>query len=369
MKVLKKIVLTGGGTAGHIRPTLSVADEIKKIDPEIEFIYIGLKSGMEAKIVSGTDFKFYGIHAGKIKRYWSGSNFLTPLVVILGFFESLSILLREKPQAIFAKGGYVTVPVAMAGWFLKIPILIHESDSVMGLSNKFLSRLAKKVATVFPASSYSKKIQPKIIWSGLPIKKEILNLQKNKAYQIFGLSDQIPITLVFGGSQGSFRINELILKNLKKLLSITQILHFTGVEDFERVNQKRKRLATELKERYQIFDFSEEIYYGLKAANLVIARAGASSLSEISAFGKASIIIPLPTSAANHQVSNAEIYREAKAAVVLKEENLSANSFLKKVQSLISRPFLLEQLGKNANSLYKANAATTIAKNVLDLIK
>lgn len=367
-KVVKKVALTGGGTAGHIWPTLAVAKEIEKQNPKIKFIYIGSKTGLEAKIIPGTKYKFYGISTGKLRRYFSWQNFLMPFQVLVGFFQALKILAREKPDAIFAKGGYVTVPVVLAGWFSKIPAIIHESDSILGLANKFLSRFARKITTAFPAKYYRPKYRKKIFWSGLPIGEEFFKAEKNKAFQVFGLSDKLPIVLVFGGSQGAAKINYLVSRILKNLLEKCQLIHITGSRDFEKMSKKQKALPAKLKERYKVFEFlSKEMPLVFKVADLIVSRCGANSLAEIAALKKASILIPLPTSAGNHQSANARIFKESRAAMVLTEDKIKPPILAKKISDLISRSFLLKELGERAGRFYKPDAAKILAREILKL--
>ncbi len=367
-KVVKKVVLTGGGTAGHIWPTLIVAGELEKQNPKIKFIYIGSKSGLEAKIIPGTKYKFYGISTGKLRRYFSFQNFLMPFQVLIGFFQALKILAREKPDVIFAKGGYVTVPTVLAGWFLKIPAIIHESDSVLGLANRFLSRFARKIATAYPSRYYPKKYQRKIFWSGLPTGKEFFKAEKNKAYQVFGLSDKLPIVLVFGGSQGAAKINYLVSRILKNLLEKCQLIHITGSLDFEKISKKQKSLSSKLKERYKVFEFlSKEMPLAFKVADLLVCRCGANSLAEIAALKKAAILIPLPTSASNHQFHNAQIFKENRAAQVLTEDKIKPSMLAKKILDLISRPFLLKNLRERAGRFYKPDAAKILAREILKI--
>lgn len=367
-KTITKIALTGGGTAGHIWPILDVAREIKKNNPSVKFIYIGSKSGLESKIIPGTDYQFYGIYSGKLKRYFSWSNFLMPLWIVMGFFQALKILARERPKAVFAKGGYVTVPVVIAGWFLRIPALVHESDSVLGLANRILSRFVIKIAVSYPEKYYPKKYQKKMIYSGLPVRKELLESNTNKAYQVFGLSDKLPVIFIFGGSQGARKINYLILRILNKLLEKCQIIHITGDLDFEKVKNKKISLSPKFKVRYKIFDFlSKEMAFAFQVADLIVSRSGANSMVEIAALKKAAILIPLPNSASNHQKKNAQIFKENRAAIVLEENSIKPSFLSKKILDLINHPYLLKELGETAGKFYKKDAAKVLADKILKL--
>lgn len=370
MKNQIKIALSGGGTAGHIWPTLDVANQIKKIEPEAQFIYLGSRGEIEKNIIPQKQIKLYQIFSGKLRRYWSWENFIDPIKVIIGFFQSLIILAKNRPQVVFAKGGYVTVPVVIAARLLKIPTIAHESDSILGLANRILFRLVQKIMISFPSYNYGKKYQKKLFYSGLPTREEFFQTNdKSEGYKTFKISDRIPVLLITGGSQGSHIINKNISKIASSILEKYQIIHSTGSLDYSKIKKRKHHLKEDKAERYKIYRFLPNLMpEALKIADLVVSRAGANTLAEISALSRPSIIIPLATAASNHQYYNARVYAEYKAAIVIEEKDLTPKKLQKTILDLLNRKVLLEQLGKNAHKLAKPNAAKIIAEHVLSLI-
>lgn len=364
-----KIALTGGGTAGHIWPVLDVAEEISKKIKGNDFIYLGSKEGLEAKLVPATNIKFFQVSSGKLRRYWSWQNLIDPVKIMMGFLQARKILKKERPKVLFAKGGYVTVPVVLAARSLKIPIVCHESDSVLGLANRILYRIVQKIMVSFPAHYYSQKYQKKLFYSGLPVRRNFFRAQKFKGYQVFGLSDRLKTLLVTGGSQGAHFINQMILRICPEILKDFQIIHLTGILDFEQAKNVRANLPEDQKDHYKIYDFlSEEMPEAMAMADLIVSRAGANTLAEIAILAKPSILIPLPLAAANHQNLNAQIFGENKAAVVLDQQKITPEKLLKTILDLLNHQVLLEQLGENAQKFSKPGAAKIIAEHILSLV-
>lgn len=359
----KKIILTSGGTAGHIWPILAVAKEIKKQNSKSKFLFVGSKNGVEATLVPQFGLKFSGILAGKLRRYWSWENLIDPFKSIIGFFQSILIIIRFKPDIIFAKGGYVSFPVGLAAWVMRKKIIIHESDSVLGLTNKILSIFAKKICVSFPKENYPKKYHQKMIYTGLPVRNEILAGSKEKIYADFDLNPQVPLILVTGGSQGAHDMNVVIARMLTDILNFTQVIHLTGKLDFTKLKLLRQKLPYRLQSRYRVIDFVlEGMGDILKAADLVISRAGATTIAELAALGKPAILIPLPTAAANHQEKNAEVLRFAHAALIIYQEDLSTKVLIEKIKELLDRPAVLEKLSDNIANFYLKDSAQKIAQ-------
>jgi len=364
-----KIILTGGGTAGHVWPTLTVAEAIKKQKLDTDFLYIGSENGIESEIVPKNHYQYQSIKTGKIRRYFSWENFIDPFKVVKGVSQSKKIIKSFKPDAVFAKGGYVTAPVVFAAWLCKVPVVLHESDSVMGLANKTLSKFAKKIAVSFPTNYYPQKLQKKLFYSGLPIRESFVHWQKCSNVNI-KFNVQLPIVLITGGSQGAHFINHSIFKILAKLLKKYNIIHLTGTQDIETAEKRKKKLSSTYSKRYLPYGFlDQEMTEAMKTADLVISRAGANSLFELAAMKKPAIIIPLPSAASDHQNKNAEIFRAQKAVVVLKEDQTIPDKLFKNIDSLLSRPVLLERLSKNISKFATSNAAQKIAEEIIAIIK
>lgn len=364
----KRILLTSGGTAGHIWPVLAIASEIKKQNPALKLAFVGNKKGIEATLVPEAGVEFYGIWVGKIRRYFSWENLIDPFKSILGFFQSIFIILKFKPDVIFAKGGYVTFPVGLASWILRKKIILHESDAVLGLANRILAPLAKKICVSFPPENYSTRYQKKMIYTGVPVRQQILNAERSKAFEFFDLDSEKPLVLITGGSQGSHDLNMVVSKALPEILNFTQVVHLAGKLDFEQLKRRREKLPYRLQERYRVIDFLyEEMGDSIAAADLVISRAGATIIAELAALKKPAILIPLPSAAAGHQEKNAEVLRFAHAAVVIYQEDLTAKILTEKIKDLLDRPIVLEGLKEKISQFYKKDSAQKIANEILNL--
>jgi UDP-N-acetylglucosamine--N-acetylmuramyl-(pentapeptide) pyrophosphoryl-undecaprenol N-acetylglucosamine transferase len=373
MKVKKiKVVLTGGGTAGHVYPVLDIWEEFKKRfpDQEVVSLYIGSKGGPEEEILKSRKIKFESIYAGKWRRYFDWKNFLDLFKVFAGFWQALYHLIRFRPAIVLAKGGYVTVPVGLAAWILRVPIFIHESDSTIGLSNRILYPFAKMVATAFPVGSYYPiKFREKMIWTGLPIRQNILSEnQQDRVEMQLGMS--LPTVLVMGGSQGAQFINELIFREKEKILGSAQVIHLVGNKNILKARSEKESLPPILRSRYHVFGYlNKKLGTALASADIVVARCGANTIFELAALGKPSILIPYYYSASGHQEKNADLLRRQKAAVILYQDKIDSKILLKNILSLINNPAKKEQLSKRISKLYKKDAAEIIASHMENIVK
>jgi len=366
-----KIVLTGGGTGGHIFPIIAVAKKIKELagdKDDVEFLFLGPKGELEEAVMKGEFIPAKNIFSGKLRRYFSFWYFVDIFKFPLGLLQALWHLLVFMPDVIFAKGGYASVPAVFAGWIYRIPILIHESDITPGLSNQFSSRLAKKVAVSFPgAANFFNPL--KVVVTGNPIRDELTKGSREEAQKIFGLGGDKKIILVMGGSQGARVINEAIIRILPRLLAKYEILHLTGREQYEKVIHEAGTLGIKANhEDYHAYPFlGEEMSNALAAADLVISRAGASALTEIAANGKPAIIIPIKESANNHQELNAYSLAEAGAAVVLEQDNLGENILLGKIEEVLENQDLGYELSERVKKFHNPDAAEKIAEEIMKI--
>jgi len=365
-----KIVFCGGGTSGHIMPLVSIARELKKLDTEniLEIHYIGPKDKISFEIFKNENIKTHAIFSGKIRRYFSLLNIRDVLFNIpVGFLQSLFMLVFIDARLIFSKGGSGSVAVSYAAKILDIPVFLHESDSVPGLSNRKVSKWAKVIFISFPITDF---FDPKkSIFVGNPIRKELLNGDKDKAIKLFNLNSNNPVILIIGGSQGAQTINEFILLNLNKILKNYELIHVTGFKNYDRVNIQAKFVADpSLRKYYHLYASLNE--YQLKnayeIASLIVSRAGSGSIFEIAATGKPSILIPLPTAASNHQLKNAYQYAKTQAAVVIEQDDLTENLFIQEIKNLIARS---QEINQKALTFAKINAAKEIAKVLYEKIK
>ncbi|TSC53680.1 MAG: hypothetical protein LiPW39_139, partial [Parcubacteria group bacterium LiPW_39] len=339
-----RIVLTGGGTGGHLFPIIAVARELKNLVQQnvfqippgegatIEFMFIGPETiGEEMLASEGIVHKT--IMAGKFRRYPSMQNIFDIFKIPLGFLQSLWHLFFFMPNVVFSKGGYGSVPVVLAAWVYHIPILIHESDAVPGVANKFCAKFSKRVAISFnEAAKYFK--EGKTALTGNPVRSGILGGSKEQAKNIFGLSGQKPVLLILGGSQGAQALNDVVFEALPSLLGRCEIIHQCGPNNLDSIKQL---LENKIPAGYFLYPFlnEEELRQAYGAADLIISRAGAGSIAEISALAKPSILVPLPNSAADHQNKNALEFAHFGATIVLEQMNLTPHLFQSQIFSLL----------------------------------
>lgn len=369
-----KILFTGGGTGGHIFPIVAIIRELKKISKEkLDFFYLGPKDEFGQEILSKEGVKIKNVLTGKWRRYIEPKSILNNIVDIfkipIGFFQALFYLLVWYPDLIFSKGGFGSIPAVIAGWILRIPIFLHESDIFPGMSNRILSKFALEIFTSFPNTPCVPK--KKTILVGNPIRSEILNVSKEEAVKFFNLTGQKPIILILGGSQGAQRINEKILEILNELLKNFEVIHQTGKQNFNTVKKEAEViLLEELKNFYHPFPFFNEmeIKMAYTAADLIISRAGAGTIFEIAAFAKPSILIPLPEAAQNHQFHNAYEFSKTGATIVLLEENFTPRFFLEKIKFLFSHPEKIKEMGEKAKNFSRPLAAKIIASYLYEFL-
>lgn len=368
-----KILFTGGGTGGHIFPIIAIAREIKKISPDIELLYIGPKDRWAHLFLPEEGIKVKTIFAGKIRRYLGPKEILLNIIdlfkLFLGTFQAFFWIFIKSPDVIFSKGGYGSIPVVISGKILQVPIFLHESDIAPGLANKILGKLALAIFVSFPKTEYFNP--KKMILTGNPIRRELLEGSKQRAKTLFRLTGEKPVLLVIGGSQGAQRINDLLLLILPELLQDFEVLHQAGFKNFKQVKAEAKVVIKKEQEKYyHLFPFlrEHELREALAVADIVVSRAGSGSIFEIAAAGLPSILIPLPEAAQNHQVKNAYAFSQNGASIVIEEANLTPHFFLEKLKFLISRPNLLKKMAKAAKEFSKPEAGQTIANYLVEYL-
>ncbi|MDI6591419.1 MAG: undecaprenyldiphospho-muramoylpentapeptide beta-N-acetylglucosaminyltransferase [Patescibacteria group bacterium] len=372
-----KILFTGGGTGGHVLPIIAISREIRRIYPkkDLQFFYLGPKDEFGEMLLSQEGIKVKAILAGKIRRYLEWKSLFQNLIDILfkipiGIFQAFFYIFFLAPDLIFSKGGYGSLPSVISGWILDIPIFLHESDVAPGLANRFLGKFSLRIFVSFPKTEYFKL--EKMILVGNPIRREILEGSKEAAKDLFKLTNEKPIILILGGSQGAQRINDIILQILPDILTNFELIHQCGEKNFKEVRAESKVVITkDLEKYYHLFPFLKEpeIKQAYAAADLIVSRAGSGSIFEIAAWGKPSILIPLPEAAQNHQVKNAYAYAQSGASIVIEEKNLTPHFFLEKLKYLFSHPEKLEKMAKAAKEFAKPEAAKKIAQYIIDYLK
>ena len=321
----KKIVLTGGGTAGHITPNIALLPELEKAGYEV--FYIGSYDGMEKRLMADYHIPYYGIATGKFRRYFDLKNFSDPFRVLKGFSEARKILKELQPDVVFSKGGFVSVPVVRAAASLKIPCVIHESDMTPGLANKLCIPVARKVCCNFP-ETLSSLPAGKAVLTGSPIRQELLSGDKYRAREFLHFTSDKPVILVVGGSLGAVAVNNAIRAILPELLKDFQVIHLCG----------RGKLDPSLNgtEGYAQFEYIKEELRDLFAlTDIVISRAGANAICELLALHKPNLLIPLSANASRgDQILNARSFERQGFSMVLEEEELTNETLLSAVHDL-----------------------------------
>jgi UDP-N-acetylglucosamine--N-acetylmuramyl-(pentapeptide) pyrophosphoryl-undecaprenol N-acetylglucosamine transferase len=363
-----RILFTGGGTGGHIFPIIAIRSAFAEATANgegFEFYYLGSDSFARENL---RDIKAKFISAGKFRRYFDPLFLIELTKTIIGIIQSFWHLFRWMPDVVFSKGGYGSFPVVFVAWIYRIPIVIHDSDAVPGLANKKMAKFAKRIILSFENSKkyFKAKHQNKIIVIGNPVRKGLLDGDKNKARELFQIQTNKPIILILGGSQGAQKINEIITNFLPRILEIAEVIHACGQNNFTEL--RKNTLESPDYHLYPFLD-AEQLKNAYAAADLIINRAGAGSVFEIATLGKPSILIPLPSAAADHQRENAFEFSKISGAIVLDQENLTPNILLEQISNLLSNPQKLSEMSQKAKSFYNPQTAELIRDEILKLVR
>jgi len=322
---MKRIILTGGGTAGHVTPNIALIPGLKELGYDIH--YIGSYNGIEKELIEQLGIPYHGISSGKLRRYFSTQNFTDPFRVLKGFGEAKKLIKTLKPDVIFSKGGFVSVPVVMAGKQCHVPAIIHESDMTPGLANKLSISSATKVCCNFP-ETLTFLPKGKAILTGSPIRQELLSGDREAALKFCGLTDDKPVILIVGGSLGSVVVNNAVRAILPQLLETFHVIHLCG----------KGKVAEELKDLkgYVQFEYIQQELKDLFAlTDIVISRAGANAICELLALHKPNLLIPLSANASRgDQILNARSFERQGFSMVLEEEELNDTVLLDAIQTL-----------------------------------
>ena len=351
---MKTILLTGGGTAGHVTPNLALIPSLKAAGYDIR--YIGSYNGMERKLIENAGIPYDGISSGKLRRYFDLKNFSDPFRVLKGYAEALKLLRKYKPDVLFSKGGFVAVPVVLAAKHYHIPTIIHESDMTPGLANKLCIPSAKWVCCNFPETL---KYLPtgKAVLTGSPIRAELLQGDRLAGLQYTNLSAAKPIILVIGGSLGSVKVNGAVRSILPKLLEQFQVIHICG-----KGNLDESLIGTSGYVQYEYVD--SPLKHLFAAADLIVSRAGANSICEILALRKPNVLIPLPAAASRgDQILNANSFAKQGYSTVLEEEKVTDDTLFDAIHDTYeNRRTFIENMEKS----HLNNAIDTIMKLIND---
>ncbi|MCR4691743.1 MAG: undecaprenyldiphospho-muramoylpentapeptide beta-N-acetylglucosaminyltransferase [Lachnospiraceae bacterium] len=336
---MKKIVLTGGGTAGHVTPNLAILPKLRELGYEIH--YIGSYDGIEKRLIADYDIPYYGISTGKFRRYFDAKNFSDPFRVLKGFAEARRVLKKIKPDVVFSKGGFVSVPVVRAASTLKIPCIIHESDMTPGLANKLCIPVATKVCCNFPETMQDIP-EDKAVLTGSPIRAELRKGSKAEGLKLCGFTDAKPVILVIGGSQGAANVNAAVREALDELLKDFQIAHICGQGKMDNVLL--------VKPGYKQFEYVKAELKDLFAmSDVVISRAGANAICELLALQKPNLLVPLISGSRGDQILNAKSFETQGFSIVLSEHDITPLLLTEKVHELyFSRQTFIDNM-KNSS--------------------
>lgn len=370
-----RIVLVGGGTGGHFYPLIAIAEAIRDRDrgsgEDSELYYLG-PDPYNRSALDELGIKFVTVPAGKRRIGYGGLlNLIDLFKTVFGVAAAFFKLLRLYPDAVMSKGGYTSVPVVLAAWLLRIPIVIHESDAVPGRANLLAARFARyigvaytEVARYFDAA--------KVAEVGMPIRQAFFASLPDP-FAALGIPKDRPVILVTGGSSGAERLNNFILASLPRLLSSFTIVHQAGDAHLEKVSTSASSLFVDREPLSHYFVFGhleqEGFVAALQAANLVITRAGSTSLFEIAGNGKPAIVVPIPEDISRDQRSNAYAYARLTGAVVLEEHNLSDDLLVAEIDRILKEPGVAEEMSAGARSLTVQNAAYTLADALRSIAK
>lgn len=372
-----RIVLTGGGSGGHFYPIIAVAEALREVvkerkllEPEIYFL---APSVFDERALFDNDIAFVRTPAGKIRRYFSILNFFDTFKTAFGILKTVWVLYGLYPDVIFSKGGYGAAPTLVAAKILRIPVIVHDSDAVPGRGTLYAAPFARRIALSFDSARehLPKTVQEKIALTGNPVRKELVTPATDGAREFLGVEEKVPVVLILGGSQGAEALNDAVVAALPELVQHYQVVHQTGEQHFKAVSGLAEVALTKNERRYRYKPYPYLTALGLKmaagAADLVISRAGAGGIYEIASWGRASIIVPLPTAAQDHQRFNAYAYAHAGACVVLEQQNLTPHLLVAEIDRLFTNPKARNDMAEAAKRFAKPDAARVIAEGILDL--
>jgi len=339
-----KIIFSGGGTLGPVTPLLAIAEVIQDQYPDAEFLWVGTKRGPEKALVQEWGIRFVSLTSGKFRRYLSVWNVVDIARIGIGFFQSIRLLWRERPDMCVSAGGFISVPLHSAAWLLGIPTWIHQQDLQIGLANKLMKPTATLITTALEQQlSYFPKRKTR--WLGNPVRREILHNHSGKAKEKLKLEPDLPVLFITGGGTGSLRVNQLTVEALPHLHSVCQIIHLSGRE---RPQELVERAANSFQGRYHLYKFfTTQMKDAYAAADIVISRGGFGTLTEVAALGKVAIIIPKP----GHQVQNVSFLEKKGAVISVNEKTADGNYLAKIIKQLLADPVQQRQLKYNLQKL------------------
>lgn len=346
------VLLVGGGTAGSVTPLLAVAEQIRKRQPDTTFLFLGTAHGPETTLVPTAHIPFQSIAAGKLRRYWSWSNFTDLIRTVVGVVQSWRLMRQWRPDVVIGAGSYVCVPVCFAARMHRIPIMVHQQDVISGLANRIIAPWASKITVTFAASAKSFP-KSKVEVTGNPVRQAISRSDTRKGRSFLGIAPERQIILCIGGGTGAVALNTLVSAAAPEILSVADVVHLTGGRATRSVEDPR----------YHPFEFlNQELPDVLAAASVVVTRAGLGMLSELGCLGKPAIVIPMPQT---HQEANANILKEHQAAIVVDQRTMTPHQFASIIVSVLEDHQQRTALGTALHKIFTPGASERLAEMVL----
>lgn len=364
-----KILLSGGGTGGHIYPALALMRHIKKIEPTAEFLYVGTERGLESTIVPKAGVPFKAIEIQGLRRSLSLENFKTLYLMLTSVQKSKNIIKEFQPDVVIGTGGYVCAPVLYAASRLNIPTIIHEQNSVAGVTNKFLQRFVNRIAICFEdvRSDFS-KVADKVIYTGNPRAQEVAEETKTASLSAYGLDDTVPTVLVFGGSRGAEKINQSMIDAAAQFINQNmQAILVTGEGHFDKVNKQLTSMVPATA-NVKVVPYIDNMPALFRKVDLVVCRSGATTLTELTALGIPSVLIPSPYVTANHQLKNAESLAKNGAAIIIEEVVLDGNRLFETIGDLLKNQEKREKMSVRAIEMGVPDASDRLYRVIKELI-
>ncbi len=370
-----KILFTGGSTGGHFYPLIAVAEAVRERASDRKIIaprmYFMSPTRYNPRALYDNEIEFLKVPAGKIRRYFSFLNFVDLFKTFFGIIVAIIKMYEVYPDVVFGKGGYGSFPALVAAKFLRIPVIIHESDSKPGRVNSWAGKFAQKIAVSYPeAAKYFPGSEGKIALTGLPIRKDIIIPLSTGAREYFHLEELTPVIVVMGGSQGAARINDIVMDALPDLLTRYQVIHQTGRNNFDLIEKMAKIVLKNSPNayRYHPVDYLNDMALRMSAglAEVIISRAG-STIFEIAVWGVPSIIVPLPKDISHDQTDNAFSYARSGACTVIEESNLSSHILTSEIDNIINNQSVKDKMRQSAKDFSHTDAAAKIADVLLEI--
>lgn len=367
-----RFVVSGGGTGGHIYPALAIADGLRERYPNCQIMYIGTAKGLEADIVPKAGLDFHVVRAVGFKRSLTLYNLKVPWEAWFGYRQARHLIRDFNPQAVIGTGGYVCGPVVMAAARMKIPTLIHEQNALPGITNRILSRITDRVAVTFEDALTYFPRRAEVRLTGLPVRAEIHSADRRKAREKFGVQKNELLVLSFGGSQGARSLNKAVAEAFDSLTRMTglRLLHVTGREQHaEFINMlKNRNFTPDTYQNAKIVPYLYDMPEAMAAADLVISRAGAATLAEITVRGLPAILVPFPFATSNHQEHNARALVSRKAGQMIRDADFSGAVLVEKVDNLLTDFSSLNAMAAASKQVGKPRALDDIIENIVELI-